>query len=204
MQNNNNNVLAGLDRRNFLKLGIAAGAVSTLPMQAAHARKIDTNASILIAGAGAAGISLANRLKRSAQGAKITIVGSRIPHFYQPGFTLVAAGLWDKKRTVTETADWLPAGVQWIAKDAEAFDPANKKVRLQGGDTLSYDLLIVATGCQLNYDQIDGMSTDLIGKNGIGSVYAGPEYAESTNRMVEQFIARGEGQSIFTPGKYTD
>ncbi|TCS43280.1 NAD(P)/FAD-dependent oxidoreductase [Reinekea marinisedimentorum] len=198
MQNNNKNVLAGLDRRSFLKLGVAAGAVSTLPLPYAQARKITTNARILIVGAGAAGISLANRLNRSAEGAKITLVGARIPHLYQPGFTLIAAGLWSPKNVITQTKDWLPANVSWIAKDADAFDPANKKVRLQGGDTLEYDLLIVATGCQLNYDQIEGMSKDLIGKNGIGSVYAGPDYAEKTNQMVEQYIAKGEGQAIFT------
>ena len=198
MKNNNNGVLAGLDRRTFLKLGMAAGAATTLSMQRTQARTIQTQANILIVGAGAAGIAMANRLHRSAQGANITLVGARTTHLFQPGYTLIASGLWNKNKVVTQTEDWLPGGIVWLAEDAVAFDAENKKVRLQGGDTLGYDLLVVATGCQLNYDQIEGMSAELIGTQGIGSVYAGPDYAERTSRVIDQYIADGEGRAIFT------
>ncbi len=83
-------------------------------------------------------------------------------------------------------------------EDVAAFFPDNKSVTLRDGQKLTYDVLVVATGCQLNYEHIEGMSSDLIGKYGIGSVYAGPDGAVNTNKMIQQYISKGEGKAIFT------
>ena len=184
-------------RRRLLKLGAGAGALSMLPVTSALARQ-QTSARIVIIGAGAAGLSIASRLQRSLSGARITLVGARQPHFYQPGFTLVASGLWPQQNVVTHTRQWVPSGVDWIEADATGFAPDNKSVSLTNGDTLNYDLLVVATGCQLNYSDIGGMSSELIGRNGIGSVYAGPEAATATSTAIDALIRKGEGRAIFT------
>ncbi|MBA4502954.1 NAD(P)/FAD-dependent oxidoreductase [Marinobacterium sp. 3-1745] len=157
-----------------------------------------TSAHIVIIGAGAAGLAMASRLQRSLSGVRITLVGSRERHFYQPGFTLIGAGLWSQQDVVTDTRDWIPADVAWIEADAIAFDPDSQRISLSTGVRLKYDVLVVATGCQLNYGEIEGMSTDLIGQYGIGSIYAGPEAAAGTSRALEQFMARGKGRAIFT------
>ncbi len=191
------NTFSEIDRRRFLKLGVGASLLPLLSTQKVHA-KLPSNAHILIIGAGAAGISMANRLNNSLDGAKITIAGARIPHLYQPGLTLVASGLWNTQKVITQTKDWLPNGVRWIAEDAHNFDPEHKEVTLTSGQKLGYDVLIIATGCQLNYDQIEGMSPELIGQYGIGSVYAGTEAAVNTNRMIQQYIDKGEGRALFT------
>ena len=198
MKNELNKYLTAMDRRRFLKLGVGVGLLGTLPLQMAQAKKIESNAHILIIGGGAAGIAMANRFSRSIDGAKITLVGARQAHIYQPGQTLIASDIWDKSRVITQTKDWLSNGINWVEEDAQAFDPDNKEVVLKSGNKLTYDVLVVATGCQLNFTDIDGMSADLIGKQGIGSVYAGPEGAASTNKMIEQYINRGEGNAIFT------
>ena len=54
---------------------------------------VKTNARIVIVGAGAAGAALANRLVRRFDGAAITIIDPSQSHLYQPGLSLVAAGL---------------------------------------------------------------------------------------------------------------
>lgn len=198
MNNVDKKYLTSIDRRRFLKLGVGASLLSAFPFQGSQAQRLKTNAKILIIGGGAAGLSMANRFSRSLEGANITMVGARQTHLYQPGQTLVAADLWDKNRIITHTKDWVPSDVQWIMKDAQAFDPDNKKVTLSDGEIINYDVLIVATGCQLNYQDIEGMSPELIGQHGIGSVYAGPEGAEKTNKMLEQYIQQGEGKAIFT------
>lgn len=198
MKNDLEKAFSAIDRRRFLKLGVGAGLLSSLPLQMAQAKKMKSNASIVIVGGGAAGISMANRFNNALEGAKITIVGARQAHIYQPGQTLVASNLWAKHRVLTQTKDWLPSSVNWITEDAAAFDPDNKSVTLADGKLLTYDVLVVATGCQLNYDHIEGMSADLIGKHGIGSVYAGPDQAESTNKMIQQYIDKGEGKAIYT------
>jgi sulfide:quinone oxidoreductase len=84
-----------LDRRQFLAMTALAGAGSFIMPGAvlSQADPIATNAKIVIVGAGAAGTALANRLVRRLEGASITIIDPRPQHLYQPGLTLVAAGL---------------------------------------------------------------------------------------------------------------
>jgi hypothetical protein len=55
---------------------------------------------------------------------------------------------------------------------------------------VNYDFLVVATGLKLDYEAIEGMSLDLIGKDGIGSVYAGPEAAAATYAEMSRFADR--------------
>lgn len=184
-------------RRRLLKMGAGAGVLSALPLSSALARQ-QSSAHILIIGAGAAGLAMASRLRRSLSGARITLVGARKDHLYQPGLTLVASGLWDRSRVITPTLQWIPDEVRWIESDAAAFNPDNRQVTLTNGDTVDYDLLILATGCQLNYGEIEGMSPELIGQHGIGSVYAGPRAAAATSDAIESLIHQGEGRAIFT------
>lgn len=185
-------------RRRLLKLGAGSAALSALPLSSVLARQQQTSAHILIIGAGAAGLSIASRLQRSLSGARITLVGARQPHLYQPGLTLIGAGLWERDDVITRTRDWVPAEVTWIEADAAGFAPDSRRVSLTNGETLEYDLLVIATGCQLNYGDIEGMSADLIGQQGIGSIYAGPDAAVGTSSAIEQLLAAGEGRAIFT------
>ena len=187
------------NRRQFLGLTVAgtAAAVTSVP---ARAEKVRSSARVVILGAGAAGTAAANRLAEQLDGAKITIIDERKQHLYQPGFTLIAAGLKPADYSVTKTGDWLPRDIYWIEEAAAEIDPVGKKVVTSAGKVVDYDYLIVATGIKLDYDAIEGMSLDLIGTNGIGSVYAGPDYAAKTWAEMDRFTAKG-GVGLFTrPG----
>lgn len=188
-----------LDRRNFLKVFMAAGGAGALGSLATQARAsaVQTKARIVILGAGAAGTALANRLVDRLSGASITIVDGRKQHLYQPGFTLIAAGLKPASYSVTSTTDWLPSGVTLVEEAAANIDPVSRKVTTASGKDLEYDFLILATGLTLDYGQIEGMSMDLIGKNGIGSVYAGPDYAALTYAEMSRFTEKG-GVGLFS------
>ena len=63
--------------------------------------------------------------------------------------------------------------------------------------TVAHDFLFVATGLRLDYGAIEGMSLDLIGKDGIGSVYAGPDYAAKTWEETSRFTDKG-GVALFS------
>jgi sulfide:quinone oxidoreductase len=184
-------------RRSLLKLAAVAGAAGALGLAARiRAARIATRAHIVIIGAGAAGTALANRLVDQLEGARITLVDGRQNHYYQPGFSLIAAGLKAQEYSISKTRDWLPSGVTLIEEPAVAIDPVAKTVSTAGNQTLDYDFLVVAPGLVLDHDAIEGFSLDMVGKNGIGALYAGPEYAGRTWEAASKFTEEG-GVGLF-------
>lgn len=187
-----------VSRRDLLKFGVGAGVVGPLALTAASVKAVNTKAHVVIVGAGAGGISMANRLTNSLQGAKITIIDTREKHYYQPGWTLVASGVWNQAKTETQVADWLPKSVNWVKGMVAEYDPDNNRVFLADGQAVAYDQLIVASGLELRYDLIEGMDVDLIGQGkGIGSVYAGIDAAAATNAEIKRWINKGSGTGLF-------
>lgn len=192
-----------MDRRQFLTAALAGGAGLALGPELgpdkgrAQASAIQTSARIVIIGAGAGGTALANRLVRRLDGAQITIIDPRPNHLYQPGLTLVAAGLKPAGYVVSENAEWLPSGVSFMAEKVSAVDAETRTVSTESGDTVGYDWLIIAPGLVLDHDAVDGFHLDMVGENGIGALYAGPEYAARTWAAASKFIDEG-GTGIFT------
>ncbi len=185
-------------RRGFFGLA-AAGLAAAATAQAARPARasVTTNARIVIIGAGAAGTALANRLVQRLDGAQITVIDGRTEHYYQPGLSLVAAGLKPASYTVSRTTDWIPRGVTLLAERAAAIDPEARRVETEGGTRLDYDFLIVAPGLVLDHDAIPGFSLDMVGRDGIGALYAGPDYAARTWQAASHFIENG-GVGVFT------
>ena len=186
----------GASRRAFLGL-FAGGLATAAAVRPAQAAKVQTNARIVMIGAGAAGTALVNRLVERLEGADITILDPSAEHLYQPGLSLVAAGLKPASYTQSQTADWLPSGITLITQAAAAIDPESKTVGTTGGQTIPYDFLIVAPGLVLDHDAIEGFSLDMVGSNGIGALYAGPQYAAKTWEAASKFTEEG-GVGVFT------
>jgi len=182
-----------LSRREILGLGLAGSVALTLgtSTETQAAPRIKTRAHIVIIGAGAAGTTLANRLTQRLEGARITIIDKRVDHYYQPGLSLVAAGLKPAEYVVSKTSDWLPKDIKHIADEAAAIDPEAKTVQTAGGQTLAYDFLVVAPGLVLDEQAIEGFSLDLVGREGVGCLYAGPEYAVKTWQAAQPWINQG-------------
>jgi sulfide:quinone oxidoreductase len=179
-----------MQRREFLT-GATALAASLAVAGQAQAQTSDARARIVIAGAGAAGLALASRLRRQMPNATITLIDAKKEHHFQPGFTLVAAGLWRSADVTEQNADYVPRGVDWIGQAVAEFDPDAKAVVTTGGQKISYDFLFVATGLMLDYRAIAGMDASLIGKEGIASIYAGPAQAAASSAAIGRFIETG-------------
>lgn len=193
--------LHSVSRRSILRLSGAATLAGLMPASAAAQQQaptptVATRASIVIAGGGAAGLAAASQLAQRLSGATITVIDRRKEHFYQPGYTLVAAGLKPAGYVTSTTADYIPSGVTLIEERVAEFDPEGNRVVTDTGRAVAYDYLIVATGLQLDYAGIEGMDTGLIGRNGIGSVYAGAEAAVATWREMSRFADTG-GVGLF-------
>ena len=192
-QHHLNRIMAS--RRGFLGLA-AGGAIVAAGAGQGRAQVVQTKARIVIVGAGAGGTGIANKLAARLSGAEITIVDGRKQHWYQPGFTLIAAGLKPAAYSVSGTRDWLPHSVNWVEEYAAAIDPEAQTVTTEGGTKLAYDFLIVASGLMLNWAGVEGFDLSMVGKDGIGAVYAGPEQAEATWREMDAFTDKG-GVALF-------
>jgi len=190
MSYNDNN---SLTRRRFLQLGTLGTGALLLPLSTANAapQKFRSSARIVIVGAGAAGLALASRLTASLEGADITLVDARREHFYQPGFTLVAAGIKPVDYPVSRTADYVPEGVRLVVEPVAEIDPESNRVTTESALRLDYDFLFVACGMQLDYAAIDGMDVRRIGSNGMGSIYHSPQGAHATWLEMSRFADRG-------------
>jgi sulfide:quinone oxidoreductase len=184
-----------MKRREFLA-GAAALAASGLIVKEAQAQTSEARARIVIAGAGAAGLALAARLRRQMPNATVTLIDAKKEHHFQPGYTLVAAGIWSPEHVTERNEDYMPRGVTWIEQAVAEFDPDAKVVVTAAGQRVPYDFLFVATGLMLDYRAIAGMDASLIGKEGIASIYAGPAQAAASAAVIDRFIETG-GVGLF-------
>ncbi|MFM7287524.1 MAG: FAD-dependent oxidoreductase [Cyanobium sp.] len=117
---------------------------------------------ILIVGGGASGISVAAQLKRARPSLDVAILEPSGEHYYQPGWTLVGGGVFSLEETRRAARDLIPSGVYWIQAGAAGFDPDHNSVTTTtAGDSLSYDVLIVATGLKLCWDKVAGLTEAL-------------------------------------------
>lgn len=124
---------------------------------------------IVVVGAGSAGISVAAQLLNKNSNLDIAIIDKAEKHYYQPLWTLVGAGVFDREETERLQADYIPSGATWIKEYVSAFDPDNNSVSLTDGSKVTYDVLLVTAGIQINWDAIPGL-TESVGKPGSGVV----------------------------------
>ena len=98
---------------------------------------------ILIVGGGAAGLATATSLRKRNASLDIAIVEPADKHYYQPGWTMVGAGLFGKYETSRDMSAVWPVGVKRIKSEVVTFDPEQNSVNLEEGAVISYTTLIV-------------------------------------------------------------
>jgi sulfide:quinone oxidoreductase len=108
-------------------------------------------------------------------------------------WTLVGGGCSTVDKTERAESSVMPKKATWIKDAADAFDPDNNIVHTAGGKSISYDVLVVCPGIQLDWDKIPGVS-DTLGQNGLSSNYL-PDLAPKTWDFVQ---ATRSGNAVFT------
>ncbi|UFH50465.1 NAD(P)/FAD-dependent oxidoreductase [Pseudomonas sp. KNUC1026] len=149
--------------------------------------------TVVIVGAGAAGIATAASLLAREPGLNIALIDPARTHYYQPGWTLVGAGVFKPASTARAMAEALPEGVHWIDSAVTAFEPERNAVILEGNRTVTYEQLIVCPGLKLDWQGVEGLA-EALGRNGVTSNYR-YDLAPYTWEQVQKL--RG-GRAIFT------
>ena len=152
-----------------------------------------THHPVLVVGGGAGGITAAAQLRRARPDLAITLLEPAAEHWYQPGWTLVGGGVFSLEETGRPERDLIPSGVTWIQEAATGFDPDHNRVTTSGGQILSYDVLIVATGLTLAWDRIAGLR-EALGSGGVCSNYS-KDFAPYTWEAIQAFKG---GNAVFT------
>jgi len=152
------------------------------------------NPKIVIVGGGSAGITTAAHLLNTRADLDVTIIEPSEKHYYQPLWTLIGGGVFPKEESERDQADFIPHGATWMKDAVESFDPENNSVKTVGGETVSYDYLVVCPGLQLNWTGIKGLSKDVVGKHGICCNYSF-DTVETTWEAIRTFKG---GTALFT------
>lgn len=120
---------------------------------------------IVILGAGTGGTLTANRLHRhyrhhkvDGEEVEITIVDQDDHHLYQPGLLFVPFGLAHDQEIVRPRHAQLHRGIEFIETGIDRVDIESDTVHLENGQQLPYDLLVVATGVKLAFDETEGLT----------------------------------------------
>lgn len=156
----------------------------------------DATHTVVIVGGGAAGIAVASSLLARSPELDIAIIDPADVHYYQPGWTLVGAGVFEAASTARTLASVLPRGVHWIKSAVAAFEPERNAVVLDGCRVVQYAQLVVCPGLKLDWHGIEGL-TDTLGRNGVTSNYR-YDLAPYTWELVQRLARDKGGRAIFS------
>jgi sulfide:quinone oxidoreductase len=157
----------------------------------------ETEYDIVIVGAGGAGIataaSILKRCSTQSISLSIALIDPAEMHYYQPGWTMVGAGIFSADSTSRTMASRIPDGVKWIKAGVAAFEPDRNAVVLDNGQVAKYKQLVVCPGLKLDWNGIAGLP-EALGKNGVTSNYRF-DLAPYTWELVQKLHG---GKAIFT------
>lgn len=116
-------------------------------------------------------------------------------HYYQPLFTLIGGGISSFQSSKKYMKEVLPQNVRWLKDSVIDFQPDINKVLTHNGDTIQYDIMIVALGLQLHWDKIPGLVEGLHDPDAqVCSIY-GPD---TVTQVYDKIKKTGPGSAIFT------
>ena len=176
---------AGFDLKGVVRRIVNGGKTPVEVADASH--------DVVIIGGGAAGIAVAASLLARSPGLDIALIDPADIHYYQPGWTMVGAGVFKPATMARTMASVLPRGVHWIKSAVAAFEPERNAVILDGCRVVKYQQLVVCPGLKLDWHGIAGLP-ETLGRNGVTSNYRF-DLAPYTWQLVQQLH---RGTAIFT------
>lgn len=114
---------------------------------------------LIILGAGSAGTMMANHLHHQLDTKEwqIDIIDEKEAHYYQPGYLFLPFDIYQPEDIVKPIKDFIPKGVNLITGKIDQIVAADNYIKMAAGTQLSYDVLIIATGCKIAPEETEGM-----------------------------------------------
>ncbi|MDL2305558.1 NAD(P)/FAD-dependent oxidoreductase [Bacteroides sp. OttesenSCG-928-D19] len=185
-----------ISRRQFLALLGVGGAATYYGVRKAKLFSSDAKAKIVIIGGGAAGLSMAARLSQYLKHPDIMLIDPSERQYYQPGFTLIASGVYKPDEVWKKQENCVPDGIQWVKDSVVAVDPVQNSVRTLNSGTIPYDFMVLTPGLQINWERVEGMSQATLGQGNAHSIYDF-EGAQKTWKAIQEFSKTG-GRGLYT------
>jgi len=119
---------------------------------------------IVILGSGCAGTMTAVglRTKLSESEWDITIIDNDEIHHYQPGWLFIPFGVYTAEDCQKPKREFIPKGVNFVFDEVVGVDPAKRTIEGKRGK-YDYDWLVVASGCRIMPEEVEGMMDDYHG-----------------------------------------
>jgi len=115
--------------------------------------------NVVILGSGAGGTMVANTLRGELDESEwqITIIDKDDQHHFQSGYLFIPFGIYSKDDVLKPKKEFIPRGVEFVVDNVVKIDTEQRRVQTETGQ-YDYDWLVIATGCRIVPDEVDGMT----------------------------------------------
>lgn len=119
-------------------------------------------AHVVIIGAGIGGLPGAFKIRDTlGSGHRVTLINATDYFQFVPSNPWLAVGWRDRKTiTVPLAAPLKRRGIGLVASPVTHIDPRGKRVSTASGEAVDYDYLVITTGPELAFDQVEGAGPD--------------------------------------------
>ena len=159
---------------------------------------------VVVLGAGLGGtLATYELLPQLRPNDRLTLIGQDAHYHFVPSNPWVAVG-WRERADIEAdlTGVMQRKGVRYLTQGARRVDPQARQIELNNGETIAYDYLVIATGPDLAFDEIEGL-----GPQGHTQSICHIDHAVATHDAFEAFcknpgpivVGAVQGASCFGP-----
>jgi len=117
---------------------------------------------VVVLGAGLGGTLMAYELVPQLRaGDRLTVIGQGPRYHFVPSNPWVAVG-WRERKDIEIDLEQIMQrkGIRYLTQGARRVHPKENRVELEGGLSVGYDYLVLATGPDLAFDEVPGLGPD--------------------------------------------
>ena len=114
---------------------------------------------IVILGAGAGGTMVAANLRKELKDGEwqITMIDKDEQHHFQSGYLFIPFGMYSSEDVLKPKRDFIPSGVDFVVDTVTKINTDQRNLETEKGDTYDYDYLVIASGCRIVPEEVEGM-----------------------------------------------